>query len=106
MPSGDWTGTYAKEILTTGKGNCYRYAAAYAYLAKGLGFESRVVTGQISARRGGVTPHAWTEVKIGDKWYIFDSEMQDAKSKDYYWKTYDNYPTQPLIRQAVWDVNL
>lgn len=104
-PSGDWTGTYATEILSTGQGNCYRYAAAFAYLAKGLGFESRVITGQISARKGGTTPHAWTEVKIGDTWYIFDSEMQDAKNKDYYWKTYSNYPTKPLIKEKEWEVN-
>ena len=103
-PSGDWTADYAKDILTTGKGNCYRYAAALAYLAKGVGFETRVATGQISAARGGVTPHAWTEVKIGEEWYIFDSEMQDAKNRDYYYKTYKSYPTKPLIKQAEWAV--
>lgn len=105
-PSGDWTGTFAKEILTTGKGNCYRYAAAFAYLAKGLGYESRVATGQISAARGGVTPHGWTEVKIGGTWYIFDTEMQDAKGRDYYQKIEKTYPTKPLIKQAEWPVNL
>lgn len=104
-PSGDWTGTFAKEILTTGKGNCYRYAAAFAYLAKGLGFETRVATGQIKAARGGVTPHGWTEVNIGGTWYLFDTEMQDAKGRDYYMKTEQTYPTKPLIKQAEWEVN-
>ena len=48
---------------------------------------------------------AGAEVKIGDTWYIFDSEMQDAKNKDYYWKTYSNYPTKPLIKEKEWEVN-
>lgn len=104
-PSGDWTGTYALEILTTGQGNCYRYAAGFAYLAKGLGYETRVVTGSIKAARGGTTPHGWVEIKIGDNWYIFDAEMQDAKGYDMYCKTYKNYPVKPLNKGTEWSVN-
>ena len=103
-PSGDWTWTYAVEILTTGQGNCYRYAAGFACLAKRLGFETKVITGQVKARRGGTTPHGWTEVKMGDTWYIFDTELQDALGGNYYKKTYANYPTKPLIKEAEWEV--
>lgn len=104
-PAGDWTGAYALEMLTTGKGNCYRYAAAFAYLAKGLGYDVKVVTGTISAARGGVTPHGWVEVRIGDGWYIFDAEMQDAKGYDMYCKTYKNYPVKPLNKGTEWSVS-
>lgn len=103
-PSGDWTGDYAYQLLTTGKGNCYRYASAFAYLVTGLGYETKVITGEIAARKGGMTPHSWTEVKIGDEWYIYDSELQDANGKDYYKKTYDNYPSKPLIKKLEWEV--
>lgn len=107
-PTGDWTGAYALDILTSGQGNCYRYAAGLAHLIKGLGYDARVATGQIAARRGGLTPHAWTEVRIGYEWYIFDCEMHDAKNgaKNYYQRTYENYPSKPLLKQAIWPVYL
>lgn len=103
-PSGDWTGAYAMELLSTGQGNCYRYAAGFAYLAKELGYETRVITGTIRAARGGVTPHGWVEIKLGDNWYIFDPEMQDAKGYDLYMKTYENYPVKPLNKETEWSV--
>lgn len=104
-PSGDWTGSYALEMLTTGKGNCYRYAAGFAYLAKGLGYDTRVVTGTIKAARGGVTPHGWVEINIGGQWYVFDAEMQDAKGYDLFCKTYKNYPVKPLNKEKEWEVH-
>ena len=104
-PTGDWTGEYAMQLFMTGEGNCYKYASAFAYLMKGLGYEAKVITGEVSARRGGTTPHGWTEVKIGDEWYIFDTELQDANGKDYYKKTYDNYPSLPLIKMVEWEVH-
>lgn len=103
-PAGDWTGAYALEALTTGKANCYRYAAAFASLARGLGFEARVATGQIKSAKGGVTPHGWTEILIGEEWYLFDADMEDAKKWDFYQKTYEDYPVKPLIKQAEWPV--
>lgn len=103
-PSGDWTGQYAMETLSSGKGNCYRYAAAFAYLAKGLGYETKVVTGSIKAARGGLTPHGWVEILIGDQWYVFDAEMQDAKDYDMYCKTYKTYPVKPLKKEKEWSV--
>ena len=65
-PAGDWTGEYAMQLYTSGEGNCYRYASAFAYLVSGLGYEARVVTGEIGARRGGTNPHGWAEVKFDD----------------------------------------
>ncbi len=103
-PTGDWTGAYAMQLLTTGEGNCYRYASAFAYLMTGLRYEAKVITGEIGARRGGTAPHGWTEVKIHDEWYIFDTEMQDANGKDYFKKTYQSYPSKPLIKMIEWEV--
>ncbi len=105
-PQGDWTGSFALEILTTGKGNCYRYASAFAYLLHELGYETKVITGRIGARNGGMTPHGWTEVKIGDVWYVFDTELQYAnRNRDYYWKTYETYPSSTLEKQQEWPVH-
>lgn len=104
IPVGDWTESYATDILTTGKGNCYNYAAAFAYLARGLGYESRVCVGTVTSSLGGRTAHAWTEIKMGENWYIFDSEMQDAKGKGYYKQTYSSYPAGPLEPNAAFTV--
>lgn len=107
-PTADWTGTFGLEILTSGQGNCYRFASAYASLVKGLGYDARVATGRIISSRGGLAPHGWTEVLIGDTWYIFDTEMQYATKgrKNYYFKTYATYPSKPIVREADWPVYL
>lgn len=103
-PSGDWTKAYAMDIYSTGQGNCYRYAAAFAYLAKALGYEVRVCTGQISARRGGTTPHGWVEVNYGGQWLICDPDMQDTTGGNYYLKTFQAYPVKPLNKAADWPI--
>ena len=105
VPIGDWTSDYARQIFLTGKGNCYKYAAAFAYIARGLGYEAKVCSGTVASAMGGTTPHAWTEVKIGDKWYIFDTEMQDVKGSGYYKQTYDKYPAGPIEKMAVWTIH-
>ena len=103
-PSGDWVAKYASEALTTGKGNCYRYAAAFACLAKQLGYPVKVVTGQIQAVKGGTTPHAWVEIVTEGDWYVYDCEMQDSKGQDLYHRTYENYPIKPLNKETEWAV--
>jgi hypothetical protein len=105
VPEGDWTESYAKDILLNSKGNCYNFASAFAYIALGLGYEARVCTGSVTSALGGRTPHAWTEVKVGNNWYIFDAEMQRAKGSGYYKQTYDSYPAGPIIKEASYKVN-
>lgn len=78
---------YARYMFKNKKGNCYRYAAAYAYIARVLGYDARVLVGWITSTGGGRTPHGWTEVKIGKKWYICDTNMQiHTKSPYFYYK--------------------
>lgn len=100
----EWTEEYAFQLLATGEGNCYRYASAFAYLVAGLGYDAKVITGEVVARRGGTTPHGWTEVKVDGSWYIYDPDLQDANGKDYYKKTYANYPSKPLIKMIEWEI--
>ncbi|MBQ9607238.1 MAG: transglutaminase domain-containing protein [Lachnospiraceae bacterium] len=106
-PSGDWTKGYATEVYTTGKGNCYRFAAAFAYLAKALGYDARVITGVIGAARGGYNPHGWTEINVGGTWYICDPEMQyaDKKKRDFYMKTAATYPCSGLTKYVEWPLS-
>lgn len=83
---------YANDMLASGKGNCYRYAASFAYIAKVLGYDSRVAVGSISSLRGGMTPHGWTEVKLGNTWYMCDANMQrNYPNINSYMRTEANY---------------
>ncbi|WP_029231595.1 transglutaminase domain-containing protein [Butyrivibrio sp. VCB2006] len=104
-PSGEWTDSYAARTMGSRRGNCYGYAAAFAYVARGLGYPARVCTGTVASALGGRTDHAWTEVKIKNKWYIFDAEMQNAKGSGYYKQTYDSYPAGPIEKQESYFVD-
>ena len=78
--------TMAYDMLSKKTGNCHRYAASFAYIATVLGYDARVIVGDISSNHGGMTPHGWTEVKIGKSWYIFDPDME-MNGVDSYKKT-------------------
>ena len=85
-----WWETYAYDMLTTRRGNCYGYAAAYAYLAKkATGYEVRVGWGQTPASAGGLTPHGWCEININGTWYIFDPDLYKFVAQyTYYYRTH------------------
>lgn len=104
-PQGDWTKNYAMDVYAKGTGNCYRYAAAFAYLCKELGDDVHVCTGSISAARGGVTPHGWVEIEIDGTAYICDPDMEQAKGGDYYMKTFSQYPVKPLNKETEWEIS-
>lgn len=105
VPSGEWTVPYAMQVYTTGTGNCYKYAAAFGYLAKALGYDTKVITGEVQSSKGGTTPHSWVEIYINDGWYVFDPELQDAKPNyNMYMRTYQNYPVKPLNKFLEWQI--
>ena len=92
-PSASKMPSYANYMFKNKKGNCYRYAASLAYIARVIGYDTKVVSGKISSTRGGMTPHGWTEIKMGDTWYIFDANMQrNFPTVDSYKKTEKTYP--------------
>ena len=61
----------AIDIFKRESGNCYRYAAAYACLAKIAGLRTRMCIGTTAG-----LPHGWTEVMVDGKWYICDVDTQ------------------------------
>jgi len=84
---------YASYMLKTGKGNCYRGSAAFAYTARVLGYDSRVGVGGVSSRNTALSPHGWTEIKIKGKWYMCDISMQRYWTQiSLYLRTASNYP--------------
>lgn len=83
----------ANEMFKEKKGNCYRYAASFACIARVLGYDSRVAVGTIASAGGGMTPHGWTEIKMSGKWYLFDANMQrNIPSISTYKRTNSNFP--------------
>lgn len=66
-PKGKWSVGGAKKMIKNKGGNCYESAALFCWLAKGLGYDAKVVSGKTSGRA-----HGWVEVKLGGKTYICD----------------------------------
>ncbi len=83
-----WERTYALEMLTKRKGNCYNFAATFGCLAEKLGYSVNTIAGATGARGGGWTPHSWVEINMGGTVYIFDPEMEHANGYDLWKKTY------------------
>lgn len=62
---------FAVELFEQHKGTCYRYAAAYACVAKIAGYRSRFCYGY-----AGTLMHGWTEVYVDGEWLICDVDTQ------------------------------
>lgn len=66
---------WATDLLNSGMGCCYHYSAAYVYILRAIGFEAHLVSGNVPAYSGGVTPHCWLYVTIDGVNYIFDPDL-------------------------------
>lgn len=80
--------SYAQQTMLTGKGNCYGFAASFAVLAKrATGLPVRVCWGTSTAfNKSRAQLHGWTEIKIGNKWYVFDTNAAAYSTrKDMKW---------------------
>ena len=62
----DWYVDYAYELLTRRRGNCYDFAAGFAYLCKAAGCNVTIVRGRVPGSRDGAadgyTRHCWVIV--------------------------------------------
>lgn len=76
-PKKGWEKKYALQMYKKKKGSCYHFAASYAFLAKkATKYTVRIGVGKTN----GFNPeklqaHAWVEIKIKNKWYICDPNM-------------------------------
>lgn len=99
----DWTWTYSElsidpaltgpipeemacrvyHLLTQKKGLSYDRAAAFAVVARYLGFESYVHTGTFTLESddGKTILHGWAELVLGGKRYVFDPHRDNACKK-------------------------
>lgn len=81
---------FAQELFDTGRGTCYRFAAAYACVAKIAGYRSRFCFGM-----SGVMPHGWTELYVNGEWLICDV---DANIPSFGFADYEPY----MMKTHMW----
>lgn len=98
-----WSIADAKELMSTGSGNCYRYAALTTWTIRALGYDCHMRLGYLPGvdRR---FPHAWCEIDQPGNPLVVDSEMAgDAGWPDLNWNlvTYKQAPTGYLDLNGV-----
>ena len=77
-----------RETIEWGKGDCEDQAILLCTLVRAIGIPAsdvRIVVGLVSL--GGGTAHAWTEFKLGTRWYILESTCPTCdyiKKSEYY----------------------
>ena len=89
----------AYEILSTGLGVCDHYSSAFMVMMRKIGLNCQWVAGIQTNSSGESSGHAWTEIIIDGKAYIFDPQIEDRiverKGKwiyDRFYKTYEELP--------------
>ncbi len=76
-----WMPELAIKALKNGYGNCYSYAAVFAALARGVGYQAYATGGQVAATED---PHGWVQIldDNGNTW-MSDPEIE-YRLGDYY----------------------
>ena len=73
-----WEVDEARTMFSTGKGNCYSYAAAFCCLSRQLGYDAGAISGLVGNDR---SAHGWVEISFNSTIYIFDPELEMAYGK-------------------------
>ena len=102
--SADKIEDYALEAFFTGTGNCYRYAAMFAYMAKELGYNAVVHAGECTSNKGGMTPHSWVQIYYPDgRVLIYDGSFGDsAQGKKNYFGITAAEHSRVLVTKEIW----
>lgn len=79
---------FANYGFTKNTGNCYVMAATFYYMARLLGYDAYQVAGYVPKKGGGVTPHSWCELVIGNTTYVFDPNFTNETGRNGYQITY------------------
>lgn len=89
---------YASHMFKNKYGDCYRFASAFAYIARVLGYDSRFCFDNTN------TMHGWCEIKTDGKWNVCDCTMKIAyKMPDFFLVDKGEY--QALVYMK-WGVDL
>ena len=89
-----WPAVFANDHFVLGGGNCHSDAAAFAYLAKALGYKNIYVCTDEPGSRG----HSWTEING----LVYDPLFSESKNYyKYYGATYRTYGLSVLYRNVI-----
>ena len=91
-----WPAVFANDHFVLGGGNCHSDAAAFAYLAKALGYKNVYVCTDSS--KAGSSAHSWAEVNG----LVYDPLFAEAKNYSrYYGASYSRYELSPILHIAI-----
>ena len=84
----------ARQMLSTGRGNCYCYASVFFYLARWIGYDAKIISGSLVDG-----PHSWVEING----YIYDTQLEwryyhDKGRTQYLWYFYHLSPSKSKIK--------
>ncbi|MBD5560703.1 MAG: hypothetical protein HDQ87_10210 [Clostridia bacterium] len=72
---------FALEGFNERKGDCFVYAAAFAELARGLGYDAQYVEGYVWSVRGLWADHGFVIIRQDGATYVCDPELQSVSTK-------------------------
>ena len=78
MGDTSWVTDEAYTMLTTWRGNCYDYAAAFYCLARAYGYKAEIYSGTMGPED---SPHSWVEIEYSDGPRLFDPEVESTQSE-------------------------
>ena len=94
------TARYAWDMYKNKEGNCYRYAALFCVLARGLDYDARARVGYVYIPKSDRNqPHGWVEIREDGEDFIYDAESPKdnaGSAESYYRITYDDNPLSNL----------
>lgn len=69
---------FAEKILTTGKGDCYNFAASFCLLARRLGFEAACIVGECGyVWNWRPIAHGWVEITQDGQTLLYDPQIEN-----------------------------
>lgn len=90
-----WEMEEARTMFRTRRGNCYCYTGVFWVLARQLGYDARVISGDVGWSG---SPHGWVEIDFEGVPYIYDTELEMSYRKkgvyyyNFYHMSYDGVP--------------
>ena len=86
-----WDVAYASNMLKRRRGNCFSYSCAFAFFARCLGYDAKIVVGRaLDQYKNHFNEHCWVEIK--GKVYDPERESFWKNTGSMYGKSYSELP--------------
>ncbi|MGI6590780.1 MAG: RICIN domain-containing protein [Eggerthellaceae bacterium] len=92
-----WSETYALNMAIKHRGNCYSLSSLFGYLARACGYQTKIISGDVTSIYGGLAKHGWTMLKVSGgygnqypkaskkgHWHVFDPEASASYSGNFF----------------------